>query len=163
MTESLRKYRSLTKRSQKKLCEWCSRSTIYGDIKMKGMKQEDCRALETLEEQGRDPDLQHPTSSESCRSSMVDYDEEMTREPPRKRPVWPEWEETRGREEDAWRLEPEGETEVQETVIVADEVEGTNVDSNGEVHHKRGNVKNHRSQSGVPGGKVKTLRVRRDK
>ena len=30
-------------------------------------------------------DLQHPTSSESCRSSMVDHDEEMTLEPPRKR------------------------------------------------------------------------------
>ena len=29
-------------------------------------------------------DLQHPTSSESCRSSMVDHDEEMTLEPPRK-------------------------------------------------------------------------------
>ena len=108
-------------------------------------------------------DLQHPTSSESCRSSMVDNDEEMTQEPPRQRPEWPEWEETRGREEDAWRLEPEGETEVPETVIVADEVEGTYVDSNGEVHHGRGKVKNHRSQSGVPGGKVKTLRVRRDK
>ena len=76
--------------------------------------------------------LQHPTSSESCRSSMVDYDEEMALEPPRNRP---EWEEARGREEDAWRLEPEGETEVPETVIVADGVEGTCVDSNGEGHH----------------------------
>ena len=38
-----------------------------------------------------------------------------------------------------------------ETVIVADEVEGTNVDSNGEGHHGRGKVKNHRSQSGVQG------------
>ena len=34
----------------------------------------------------------------------------------------------RGREEEAWRLEPEGETEVSETRIVADEVEGTYVD-----------------------------------
>ena len=91
-------------------------------------------------------DLQHPTSS-----SMVDDDEEMTLEPPRKRPEWPDWKEARGREEDAWRLEPEGETEVPETVIVADEVEGTHVDSNGEGHHGRGKVKNHRSQSGVPG------------
>ena len=33
----------------------------------------------------------------------------MTLEPPRKRP---EWKEARGREEEAWRLEPEGETEV---------------------------------------------------
>ena len=28
--------------------------------------------------------LQHPPSTESCRSSMVDHDEEMTLEPPRK-------------------------------------------------------------------------------
>ena len=79
---------------------------------------------------------------------MVDYDEEMALEPPRKRP---EWEEARGREEAAWRLEPEGETEVPESVIVADEVEGTYVDSNGESHHGRGKVSNHRSQSGVQG------------
>ena len=65
---------------------------------------------------------------------MADYDEE----PPRN---GPEWEEARGREEDAWRLEPEGEKEVPETVIVADEVEGTYVDSNGEGHHGRGKVK----------------------
>ena len=30
-------------------------------------------------------DLQHPASSESCRSSTVDHDEEMSLEPPRKR------------------------------------------------------------------------------
>ena len=58
--------------------------------------------------------------------------------------------EARGREE-AWRLEPEGETEVPETGIVADEVEGTYVYSNGDGHHGQGKVKNHRSQSGVPG------------
>ena len=79
---------------------------------------------------------------------MVDHDEEMALEPPRKRPEL-EWEEARGREEEAWRLEPEGETEVPETGIVADGVEGNYVDSNGEGHHGRGKVKNHRSQSGV--------------
>ena len=36
-------------------------------------------------------------------------------------------------------------------VIVADEVEGTNVDTDCQDHHGRGEVKNHRSQSGVPG------------
>ena len=54
----------------------------------------------------RELDLQHPTSSESCRSSMVDHDEEMTLEPPRKRhevqevPKEIEWKEARavGRE-----------------------------------------------------------------
>ena len=38
-----------------------------------------------------------------------------------------------------------------ETGIVADEVEGTYVDLNGEGHHGRGKVKNNRSQSGVLG------------
>ena len=84
---------------------------------------------------------------------MVDYDEEMALEPTRKRPEWLEWEAARGREEDAWRLEPEGETEVPETVIVADEVEGTYVDSNGEGHRGRGKVKNHRSQRRARRGK----------
>ena len=81
---------------------------------------------------------------------MVDYDEEMALEPPIKRPEWPEWEKARGREDDAWRLEPEGETEVPETVIVADEVEGIFVDSNGEGHHGRGKVKNHSWRSKRP-------------
>ena len=81
---------------------------------------------------------------------MVDHDEELALEPQIKRNEWPEWEKARGREDDAWRLEPEGET-VPETVIVADEVEGTFVDSNGEGHHGRGKVKNHRSESGAQG------------
>ena len=101
-------------------------------------------------------DLQQPTFSQSCRSTKVAQDEEMTLEPPRKRhevqeeTKETEWKEARGREQEAWRLEPEGETEVPETSIVADKVEGTYVDLNGEGHHGRGKVKNHRSQSGVP-------------
>ena len=70
--------------------------------------------------------LQHHFSSESCRSSTVGHDEEMTLESPRKRQevqkVMKEtaWQEARGREEEAWRLEPEGETEMPETGVVAD-------------------------------------------
>ena len=67
-----------------------------------------------------------------------------------------EWKEARSGEEGAWRLEPEGETEVPETRIVADEVEGTCVDFDVEGHHGRGKVKNHRSESGVPGEEVKS-------
>ena len=81
---------------------------------------------------------------------MVDYDEEMALE-------WPEWEEARGREEDAWRLEPEGETEVPETVIVADEVEGTYVDTNGE------STKITEVNVACKERKVKKSRVRREK
>ena len=82
----------------------------------------------------------------------------MAMEPPRKRNEWPEWEEARGREEDAWRLEPVGETEVPETVIVADEVEGTCMASTGE-GHGRGKVQNHRSQSGAQGEEGEEIKV----
>ena len=50
MTKSFRKSMKLNKIRQKKLCEWCRRSTINGDIRMKERNQEDCRALETREE-----------------------------------------------------------------------------------------------------------------
>ena len=79
-------------------------------------------------------------------------DKEMTLEPPRRRPEWPDWEEARGGEEDAWRLEPEWETKVPETFIVADVVEGTYVDSNGKFHQGRGKEQKYRSRRGVPGG-----------
>ena len=102
------------------------------NIRMKEMKREDSRAPGDTRRVRKELGLERPTSSESCRSSMVDYDEEIALEPPRKRPEWLDWEEARGRAEDAWRLEPEGITEVPETVIVADEVEG---------HHRRGKVR----------------------
>ena len=51
----------------------------------------------------------------------------------------------------AWNLEPEGETEMPETRVAANGVEGRNVDLNGEGHQERGQVKNHRSQSDVSG------------
>ena len=95
-------------------------------------------------------DLQHPTSSEPCRPSVVDYDEEMALEPPRKRPEW----EARGREKNAWRLEPEGETEVPETVIV---------DFNGEGHQGRGQVKTTEVKVACKEMRMKKFRVRRDK
>ena len=43
---------------------------------------------------------------------------------------------TSGRGEDAWRLEPEGETEMPETRVVSDGVEGIYVDLDGECHHE---------------------------
>ena len=73
-----------------------------------------------------------------------------------------EWKEARSREEETWRLEPYGETEVPETGIVADEVEGTCVDVYGEGHRGRGKVKHHRSKSGVSGEEVKKLRAQRE-
>ena len=43
---------------------------------------------------------------------------------------------TRGRGEDAWRLEPKGEAETPETKVVSHDVEGVHVDSNGEGRSK---------------------------
>ena len=59
-------------------------------------------------------------------------DEQMARVPPRNRSDWPDWEEARKMEESEWRLEPEGEAEVPEIIIVSDAVEGTFVDLDGE-------------------------------
>ena len=81
-------------------------------------ERDEARRLQSSENSRRMKvlDVQHPTSSESCRSSMVDHDEEMTLEPPRKRHEVQEvmketeWKVARGREEEAWRLEPEGKT-----------------------------------------------------
>ena len=81
----------------------------------------------------------------------------MTLESPKKRQEAQEvmeetaWKATGGREEDAWRLEPEGKKEMPETRVVADVVEGIYVDLNGEGHHERVQVKSSRSQSDVPG------------
>ena len=47
-------------------------------------------------------------------------DEEMAWAPPRNVSKWPDWEEARNMEESGWRLEPEGEAEVPEIIIVSD-------------------------------------------
>ena len=60
------------------------------------------------------------------------------------------WKLTRGREEDAWRLEPEGETKMPETRVVSDGVDGIYVDLDGEGYHDWGQV-NSRRQSDAPG------------
>ena len=95
----------------------------------------------------READSQDLLSFQSFRSSAVDHVEEMSLESPRKiqdvQVVTSETagKATRGRGEDAWRLEPEGETEMPETRVVADGVEGIYVDLNGGGHHEREHVK----------------------
>ena len=56
---------------------------------------------------------------------------------------------TRGRGEDAWRLEPEGETETLETKVFSNEVGGVHADPNGEGRRERRQVKK------TPEGKAK--------
>ena len=58
-------------------------------------------------------------------------DEEMAWVPPRNKSKWPSWEEATKTVESEWRLEPEGEAEVPEIIIVSDAVEGTFVDLDG--------------------------------
>ena len=57
--------------------------------------------------------------------------------PPRNLTKWPDWEESRKLENCEWRLEPEGEAEVPEIIIVSDAVEGTPVDLDGETRHEQ--------------------------
>ena len=58
--------------------------------------------------------------------------------------AWPDWEEARKMEDGEWRLEPEGEAEVREIIIVSDAVEGTPVDLDGECRHEQVEAKNPR-------------------
>ena len=50
---------------------------------------------------------------------------------------WPDWEEAGKLENGEWRLEPDGEAEVPEIIIVSDAVEVTPVDVEGESRHEQ--------------------------
>ena len=50
---------------------------------------------------------------------------------------WPDWEDVGEREESELRLEPEGEADVPEIIVVSDAVEGTFVDLDGESRRER--------------------------
>ena len=87
----------------------------------------------------------------------MQHDEEMTLESTKKRQDVQEvmdetaWKATRGREEYARRLEPEGETEMPETRIVTDGVEGVPVNPDGEGRHERVQANSSRRESEAPG------------
>ena len=51
--------------------------------------------------------------------------------------AWSDWEEARKMEESEWRLEPKGEADVREVIVVSDAVEGTPVDLDGESRHEQ--------------------------
>ena len=101
--------------------------------------------------------MQDLLSFESCRSSAVDDVENISLESSGQRQnVQVVMSEIAGRErtesgEDAWRREPEGETETLETKLVSHGVEGVNADPNGEGRHERVQVKTSRRQSEAPG------------
>ena len=58
---------------------------------------------------------------------------------------------TRGRREDVWRLEPEGEAELLKTKVVSNGMKSIHLDPNGEGRHERRQVQNSRRQSEAPG------------
>ena len=60
--------------------------------------------------------------------------------------AWPDWEESKKMESGVWELEPEGEKEVPEIIIVSDAVEGIPVDLNGESCHEQVEAKLSRRQ-----------------
>ena len=63
--------------------------------------------------------------------------------------AWPDWEDARKKENGEWRLEPEGEAEVPEIVIVSDAVEDIPVDLDSESRHEQEEAKHSRG-----GGKM---------
>ena len=68
-------------------------------------------------------------------------DEEMAWAPPTNESDWPGWEEATKMVESEWRLEPEGEVEVREIIIVSDAVEITFVDLDGESRREQEEAK----------------------
>ena len=104
----------------------------------------------------KEADLQDLLSFESCRSSAVEYIEEISTESPRKMQDEQEvtseapWSATGGKEEDGWRLEPEGETDTPETNVLWDGVEGVPGYPDGEGRHEQVQGKSSRKESEAP-------------
>ena len=115
----------------------------------------------------KEADLQDILSFESCRSSAVDYIEEISPESPRRmqdeQEATSEANATGRKEDDWWRLEPEGETKTPETMVLWSEVEGVSVNLDGESRHERLVAKSSRSESealGEEGEEVKSPMIR---
>ena len=73
-----------------------------------------------------------------------------------------DWEEASEREGSEWRLEPEGEAEVPEIIVVSDAVEGTFVDLEGERSREHGEAKLSRRGREAPNEEIKSLKRESD-
>ena len=78
-------------------------------------------------------------------------DEEMAWAPPRNMSNWLDWEEVEKCGKNAWRLEPEGEAEVPEIIIVSDAVESTNVELDGKSRSEQAEERSSDREREVPG------------
>ena len=103
-------------------------------------------------------DIHDTLSFESCRSSVVDDMEEGSSESSRKmqdkEETTPEasWAAVTGKKEkDGWRLEPEGEAETPEVIVLWNEAEGVPANPDGESHHERAQAKSTRREREAPG------------
>ena len=76
----------------------------------------------------------------------VRKDEEMALAPPRNMSERPDWKKARRMEESEWRLEPEGEAEVLDIIIVSDALESTFVDLDGESRREQVEAKRSRRE-----------------
>ena len=65
----------------------------------------------------------------------------VTWAPPRNKSEWSSWEEATKTVESEWRLEPEGEAQVPEMIIVSGAVEGTLEDLDDESRHEQEEAK----------------------
>ena len=83
--------------------------------------------------------------------------------PPRKISNWSDWEEARSMEESEWKLEPAGEAEVPEIIIVSDVVEGTFVDLDGEGRREQVEAKPSGRRREIPNGEGEEMESPRRK
>ena len=89
-------------------------------------------------------------------------DDQLAWAPPRNISKRPDWEEAREMEESEWMLEPEGEAEVQEIIIVSDAVEGTFVDLDGESGREQVEAKLSRRGREIPNGEGEEIKSERE-
>ena len=103
----------------------------------------------------------------SCRSSVVDDMEAVSSESSRK--MQDEEDTTlealraavtgrKDKDKEGWRLEPGGETETPEVIVLWNEAEGVPENPIGEGHHERAQLKSSRRESEAPGEEVEEVR-----
>ena len=103
---------------------------------------ESTKTEEALQKAVKEHDLwMHQNEKEEAkrlqRVRKLRQDEEIACAPPKNMTKWPDWKEPRKLENGEWRLEPEGEAEVPQIIIVSDAVDGTPVDLEGESRNEQ--------------------------
>ena len=103
---------------------------------------ESTKTEEALQKAGKEQDLwMYQNEKEEAKRLQgvrtLRQDEEVAWAPPRNMTKWPDWKEARMLENGERRLEPEGEADVAEIIIVSDAVEGTPVDLDGNSLHEQ--------------------------